>query len=127
MPITVLIVDDSLLARMSLARAMNAVRPEWIRIEASDVSDALAKASHSPVDIALLDFNMPGRDGLDLAADLKKNYPKMRMAIISANIQKQILDKAASLDATFLEKPLDQRALSQFFDEAELAINGANN
>ena len=42
-------------------------------------------------DIALLDFNMPGRDGLALAAELRALKPDMPLALISANTQHEIV------------------------------------
>ena len=59
-----LIVDDSKLARMSVAKVLTALRPDWSNVQASNADEAVALASSEGVDIALLDFNMPGRDGL---------------------------------------------------------------
>ena len=65
-------------------------------------------------DIALVDFNMPTRDGLHLAADLRKHNPQMPIGIISANHQREVIDRAAALGATFLPKPLADKALLEF-------------
>ena len=40
---------------------------------------------------ALIDFNMPGTDGLELAATIRQMRPDMPMAIVSANIQTEII------------------------------------
>ena len=70
MPYKLLIVDDSKLARMSAAKALNALYPDWTRLEAANADEAISLARETAFDVALLDFNMPGRDGLQLAADL---------------------------------------------------------
>ena len=44
----ILVVDDSKLARMAMAKALNAVRPEWTRIEAGSADEALARKFASP-------------------------------------------------------------------------------
>ena len=62
----VLVVDDSKLARMVMASALRRIRPEWILIETANADEALATVD--TVDIALIDFNMPGTDGLELVA-----------------------------------------------------------
>jgi CheY-like chemotaxis protein len=67
MTYSVLIVDDSKLARMAVAKALSTLHPDWARVEATNAEEALVLARQSPPDIALLDFNMPGRDGLALA------------------------------------------------------------
>ena len=55
-----LIVDDSKLARMVMASAFRRLRPDWELIEASNGEDAINALSSQPIDIALVDFNMPG-------------------------------------------------------------------
>lgn len=109
-----LIVDDSKLARMSVAKAMKALYPDWDRVEAGNADEALALSGDASFDVALLDFNMPGRDGLELATDLRKAHPKMPIAIISANHQDEVVARAKSVGATFLPKPLTETALSGF-------------
>ena len=109
-----LIVDDSKLARMSVAKAMKALYPDWTRVEAANADEALTLSGDAAFDIALLDFNMPGRDGLELATDLRRAHPKMPIAIISANHQDEIVARAKAIGATFLPKPLTEQALSGF-------------
>jgi DNA-binding NarL/FixJ family response regulator len=114
----VLIVDDSKLARMAVNKALRTFHPEWPRLEASNVDEALALMTESPADIALVDFNMPGRDGLDLASELRRTYPHMRVAVISANRQQEIVDRAHAAGAFFLPKPLTDEALQEFLKAA---------
>ncbi len=113
----ILVVDDSKLARMAVAKAFNAVAPDWSRVEASNAEEALALAKSSTFDVALLDFNMPERDGLHLAADLKALQPTMVFALISANHQKEIVERAQAIGATFLPKPLTEQALRDFLSD----------
>ena len=120
-----LIVDDSKLARMSVAKAMKALYPDWTRVEAANAEEALALSGDGAFDIALLDFNMPGRDGLELAGDLRQAHPKMPIAIISANHQDEIVARAKAIGATFLPKPLTETALSGFLLNALTEIGPA--
>ena len=120
-----LIVDDSKLARMSVAKAMKALYPDWTRVEAANADEALALSGDGAFDIALLDFNMPGRDGLELAGDLRQAHPKMPIAIISANHQDEIVARAKAIGATFLPKPLTETALSGFLLNALTEIGPA--
>jgi CheY-like chemotaxis protein len=115
----VLIVDDSKLARMAVAKVLGSLRPEWQRVEATNADEALALVNQSSFDMALLDFNMPGRDGLSLAGDLGRLRPGMPVAVISANLQDEIVARAGDVGATFLPKPLSQDAMAAFIAEAE--------
>lgn len=123
----VLIVDDSKLARMSVAKALNTVQPAWTRIEAANADDAVAMVRAESPDIVLLDFNMPGRDGLALAAELKAINPDMPLAVISANIQDEIVARSHEVGAAFLAKPLSEKALGDFLTAAQtrLGVAGA--
>jgi CheY-like chemotaxis protein len=122
----ILVVDDSKLARMAVAKLFSAVRPDWERVEASGAGEAieLAKASH--FDVALLDFNIPERDGLHLAADLKAIDPGVVLAVISANYQKEVVERAQAIGATFLAKPLTESALREFLSQAESKLKAGN-
>ena len=120
-----LIVDDSKLARMAAAKAMRALYPDWDRVEASNADEALALAKDRAFDVALVDFNMPGRDGLQLAADLKSYNPSMPLALVSANHQDEIVARAKAIGAAFLAKPLSEQSLNEFLQEAVRQLKSA--
>lgn len=113
-----LIVDDSKLARMSVAKVLAALRPDWSNVQASNADEAVALASSEGIDIALLDFNMPGRDGLALAAELREMNADMPIALVSANFQNEIVEGARKVGASFLGKPLTEQQLRDFLDSA---------
>jgi DNA-binding NarL/FixJ family response regulator len=119
---SVLIVDDSKLARMAVAKALKAISPEWSIIEASSADEGLSILNRSGVDIALVDFNMPGRSGLDLLEDLRALHPTMPVAIITANSQGQVVQRARELNATHLSKPLNLANFKAFIEESIAAL-----
>ncbi|TNC09368.1 response regulator [Methylobacterium terricola] len=121
-PITVLVVDDSKLARAVALRLLRQLKPDWTLREAANADAALAVVASEPVDIALLDFNMPGKDGLALAEELRAGKPGMPIAVISANIQDEVIARARQLDATFMAKPLTGDALAGFLSGASLRL-----
>ena len=71
MTTTVMIVDDSKLARIVVGKAVAALQPDWERLEAGSADDALKLLEDRAVDVVVLDYNMPGRSGLDLAEELR--------------------------------------------------------
>jgi CheY-like chemotaxis protein len=118
----VLIVDDSKLARMVMASAFRRIRADWELIEATNATDALDSISTEAVDIALVDFNMPGTDGLELVGLIRKTHPRMPVAVVSANVQTEIISRARELNATFIAKPLTDEALAGFLSGAALRL-----
>jgi DNA-binding NarL/FixJ family response regulator len=120
-----LIVDDSKLARMAAAKAMKTLYPDWTRVEASNADEAIALVKEGSFDVALLDFNMPGRDGLQLAAELRAHHPTMPLAVVTANHQEEIVARAKAIGAAFLPKPLTEQALSDFLQGAVRQLRSA--
>jgi DNA-binding NarL/FixJ family response regulator len=118
----ILIVDDSKLARMAVAKALNAAHPGWTRLEAANADEALAQINDADPDIAVFDFNMPGRDGLALAAEVRALKPGLQVAIISANHQQEVIDRAHDVGAVFLSKPITDQALADFLAAAEAKV-----
>ena len=119
-----LIVDDSKLARMAVIKALSSCYPDWPRVEAGSATDALKAAKQEKPDIAIVDFNMPNKDGLDLAMDLRALTPDMPIGIISANHQQAVVDRARALGASFLPKPLTEQALREFLKAAAQRLQG---
>ena len=113
-----LIVDDSKLARMAVVKALKSCYPEWPRVEAGSAGEALEALQRDKPQVALVDFNMPNKDGLDLAADLRALSPGMPIGIISANHQQAVIDRARALGASFLPKPLTEQSLREFLKGA---------
>lgn len=120
---TVLVVDDSKLARMVACAALTKLRPNWTCIEAADSNQALDALRTRDVDILLIDLNMPGEGGLALAADFRRQRPAMPIAVVTANIQDEIVARVRELDATFVPKPLTQDALAAFLGGANLRLS----
>jgi len=122
---TVLIVDDSKLARIVAGKALAALQPEWERVEAGNAQDALAIVQDRKIDLAMIDFNMPDKDGLELAAELRALHPSMPIAVITANIQDEIIARAREVNATFVSKPLTEEGLRGFVSGAALRLRSA--
>lgn len=111
---TVLIVDDSKLARMSVAKVLGGLYPDWKRIEAANAAEALEQTKQLSPEVVLVDFNMPGKDGVTLAAELRALDPRISVAVISANRQTEVIKRAEAAGATFLPKPVTESALADF-------------
>jgi two-component system chemotaxis response regulator CheB len=83
-PIRLMIVDDSIVARMVLSRMLG-VRPEFEIVAcASNAGDALALLDQIKVDIVLLDVAMPGMDGLTVLPEILARSRGARALIVSS-------------------------------------------
>lgn len=125
MGVRVLIVDDSKLARIVLTRTIAALQPSWACVEAANGDDALAVLEANPADLAILDFNMPGKNGLQLAEELRSRFPDMPIAIASANIQDEVIARARAAQAHFIAKPVNEDGLRGFLSGAQQQLEPA--
>ena len=90
----ILIVDDSPLVRQRL-RTMLQQRVDWqICGEAKNGREALDKARELSPDLILLDFLMPGMDGLKAAVELEKVAPQAPILMFSMHLSKQLIEEA---------------------------------
>jgi CheY-like chemotaxis protein len=125
MEVTILIVDDSKLARIVLGKAIAALQPDWTRVEAGNADEALAIVDRHKIDVAVLDYNMPGRDGLALAGELRNRFPTMSIAVATANVQDEVVAAARAVNATFINKPVTEDGMRGFLSGAALRLRAA--
>lgn len=118
---TVLIVDDSRLARDMVSSVVKTLQPEWTVIAATGGEDALTKSTDSPPNLAILDYNMPGMDGLTLAEKLREQYLMLPIAILTANVQDALRRRAEDLGCWFLTKPVTPDKIRDLFVRAGVA------
>ena len=111
---TILLVDDSRMSRMMIKAIVLDKNPDWQVIEASDGEAAIALTQDQAFDVATLDLNMPGMDGLQLAEKLMDTYPNSVYALLTANIQDVVKRRAQALGLRFIEKPITEEKIAKF-------------
>ncbi|MBF0606577.1 MAG: response regulator [Candidatus Magnetobacterium sp. LHC-1] len=116
---TVLIVDDSSLARMMMKNIIVQAYPHWKVTEAGNGDEALTIARDSEIAIALIDFNMPGINGIELSAQLMTLYPAISIHLVTANIQEKMQQRAEAMGVGFIRKPVSRDALARVFAGVE--------
>lgn len=104
---TVLLVDDSKTARMMAKHWISAQFPDTTVIEADSGEDAIAQFDALPAQFTgLIDYNMPGLRGIELAEKMLVRFPESRILLCTANIQDAVRSKAEALGIEFVAKPL---------------------
>jgi two-component system response regulator AlgR len=105
----VLIVDDERLARLRMAALLGDLAAELSLghvAEAADAEQALAWLRANDCDVLLLDIQMPGTDGVQLAARLKAELPQPP-AVVFVTAHAEHALAAFELDAVdYLTKPV---------------------
>jgi two-component system cell cycle response regulator DivK len=85
-------------------------------VEAQDGTEALARLETEPIDLALLDINMPDIDGYTLTTAIRSNprFSRLPIVAVTANVMRG--DRERSLQAGcdgYIQKPIDIDTLSQ--------------
>jgi len=114
---TVLIVDDSRVSRMMIKRFVQEIEPDWSVIEGGDGDEALAVTEAADIDMMIIDYNMPGMDGLTLAEKLKQRFPLANATLLTANIQSAIENKAKDIGVGFEKKPITEEKIRGIISE----------
>ncbi len=115
---TALIVDDSRVSRMMIHAIVADAKPDWNIIEAANGDEALSVVENETPDVMILDFNMPGMDGLTLGTKLKEKFPNGKISLLTANIQDSTQQKAAELGINFVGKPITDQKIRGIVDLA---------
>ena len=108
----VLLVDDEELARLRLRGLVNdCVEPQAEVVgEAANAGQALAWLASNPCDLLLLDVQMPGRDGMQLAAELRQMPQPPAIVFVTAHAEHAL--RAFDLEAVdYLTKPVKRERL----------------
>ncbi|MBQ6550148.1 MAG: response regulator [Lachnospiraceae bacterium] len=87
---------------------------------AENGQEALSVCSDWRPDILLSDIMMPRMTGIELAEELKKAYPDLRIIFLSGYMEKEFLKGAIHLQAlNYIEKPLDMDELYETLRNAQ--------
>ncbi len=87
--IKILIADDHAIVREGMKQIVAEESDMKVTGEAANADDVFNIISNSRFDIAILDINMPGKSGLDLLKDLKIQFPKLPVLILSMYAEEQ--------------------------------------
>ncbi|MGC4108243.1 MAG: response regulator transcription factor [Thermomicrobiales bacterium] len=82
-PIHVLLAEDQAMVRGALAALLSLEPDLHVVAEVARGDEVMAAAESTQPDIALLDIEMPGRDGLSVAGDLHATMPDCRVMILT--------------------------------------------
>ena len=118
-----LIVDDETLARSRLRTLLGDCTEPAVRVEAeaANATQAIEALRRQPLDVALLDVNMPGANGLALAQALRELPLPPAVVFVTAHAEHAV--QAFDLEATdYLTKPVRLERLQQALQKVERAL-----
>ncbi|WP_438859535.1 response regulator [Achromobacter spanius] len=97
--ITLMLADDHTLLREGLRRLLEQAGDITVAGEARDGSEALRQLALRPWDLIVLDMSMPGRDGVGLIRQIKADFPKVPILVLTMHGEQQYAVQAIKAGA----------------------------
>jgi len=117
--LTVLVVEDELLIRWSIAETL--AQAGHTVIEAEDGASALARlrGASAPIDAVLLDYRLPDSNDLSLLASIRKLSPQSPVILMTAYGTPEVCQGARDLGVyTVMNKPFEMHEVEDVVAEA---------
>lgn len=115
--INVMLVDDHKLIRESMRQLLELDGIFKVTCEATDGDECIDIINKYPVDVILLDINMPGKNGIDTLTEIRKNKIPVKVLMLTMHNEVEYLVKATDIG-------VDGYILKEAgYDELKKAIN----
>lgn len=104
----ILIADDEVFQHIEIHDAIERVCAEGEQntyFYAKNADEALAVCAAQKIDIAFLDIDMPGKNGITLASELKEKYPGVNIVMATA-YEEYALDALRLFVSAYILKPV---------------------
>ncbi|MDG0790027.1 response regulator [Cohnella ginsengisoli] len=123
----VIIADDETSIRQGIRKILQRFAPQWELVgEAEDGETAMREIVRLQPDLVILDYRMPGMNGIDCCERIAADSPHIHRILLTAyqefQLAKQAIDHGV---AAFITKPLDRGELLQTLDKIAQAIDHA--
>lgn len=105
---TVLVLEDCPVTALTIERAFETALPHIRTVRARTVEEAQLLACDLPIDLFLVDVQLPDGNGLDFLCDITTTHPGARAIVMTAAPLPEYRKESERIGALqFFEKPLD--------------------
>jgi len=98
--IRVIVADDHPILRAGLVSVLNSSSDLRVVGEAGNGAEVLKAIGGTGFDVLLLDVSMPGKSGLDLMRQIRKDHPRLPILIVSSHPEDQYALRAIKAGAS---------------------------
>lgn len=89
-----LIADDHLMFREGIRRLLADDPTLTVVADAANFSEVIAGIRNQQVDVAIVDFSMPGRDGVEMISHLRIQQPKLPILVLTMHMEEEYAVRA---------------------------------
>lgn len=117
----VLIVDDRALIVADLEDEVKRIRPDAECTGTTSPQDAVHLAEQTRFDVALLDIDMPGMNGISLARRLIEGQPRINVIFVTG-FEEYAMESYDLYASAFLVKPVTGKKLKRAFENLRYPV-----
>jgi len=88
-PTRILVADDHTLMREGLRRIIEGTPDMQVAAEATNGHEVIAHVRKGELDLVLLDLSMPGKSGIPLIRQIKEEFPKLPVLVLTMHQEDQ--------------------------------------
>jgi CheY-like chemotaxis protein len=117
---SILLVDDQRDILRLLRSALNTIGQELDIIEAPSGEEALLEASRRRVDLLVVDYLLPGMNGIELMHKIRARHPDVKVILVTGMSDRRVRDEMLNAGAiAIFDKPIP---LADFLDTVERSL-----
>ena len=98
--IRVLIADDHAIVRHGLKQIVAETDDMTVIGEANTGAEAIKLIRNTPCDVVLMDISLPDRNGIEVLKQIKKEYPKLPVLMLSMHAEREFAVRALKAGAS---------------------------
>ncbi|HMA62284.1 MAG TPA: PAS domain S-box protein [bacterium] len=117
-PLNLLIAEDNAMNMMLATNVLENLLPAITIIKASNGQEALEKYNQKPLDVILMDIQMPVMSGLEATRKIREKNQDIPIIALTAGVMKE--EREESIEAgvdSFIGKPLNRQDLKEVLKE----------
>ena len=119
MGLKVLVVDDSMVARLAIKGIVKDSVASLAEASSGEAAIALVGEGRD-LDLVFLDLTMPGMGGVEALRELRAKAPSIKVVVVTADIQARTVEEVRALGAyDVIRKPADRAAVMAVLARAE--------
>lgn len=96
----VLVADDHTLIREGLKKILKTAEDISFVLEAQNAREVIEQINKEALDVVIMDISLPGKSGLELLKDVKKDHPKLPILILSMHPEERFAIRALKAGAS---------------------------
>ncbi len=119
----VLVIDDLGVNRNILTKQLQALQIETVLCSSADEALSKITSDGTSIDLVLTDFMMPGKSGVDFAAELKSKGCKIPKILMTSSPKNELSSTVDDLFIDVLQKPISRREIFRALEKSNHAFS----